>query len=129
MTGNETILQYLTNVPAWYLATSVNDQPHVRPFSFAAEQDGKIWFVTATTKDVWEELRQNQKFEASSWPVLRTRPTPTCATPATLTCAAWARATTAPTTPRWCSSASKSPRHGSATTRSGSRSSCSDICI
>ena len=56
MTGNETILQYLTNVPAWYLATSVNDQPHVRPFSFAAEQDGKIWFVTATTKDVWEEL-------------------------------------------------------------------------
>ncbi len=42
MTGNETILQYLTNVPAWYLATSVNDQPHVRPFSFAAEQDGKI---------------------------------------------------------------------------------------
>ena len=67
MTGNETILQYLTNVPAWYLATSVNDQPHVRPFSFAAEQDGKIWFVTATTKDVWEELQQNQKFEASSW--------------------------------------------------------------
>ena len=53
MTGNETILQYLTNVPAWYLATSVNDQPHVRPFSFAAEQDGKIWFVTATTKDVY----------------------------------------------------------------------------
>ena len=67
MTGNETILQYLTNVPAWYLATSVNDQPHVRPFSFADEQDGKIWFVTATTKDVWEELQQNQKFEASSW--------------------------------------------------------------
>ena len=23
--------------------------------------------VTATTKDVWEELQQNQKFEASSW--------------------------------------------------------------
>ena len=67
MTGNKTILQYLTNVPAWYLATSVNDQPHVRPFSFAAEQNGKIWFVTATTKDVWEELQQNQKFEASSW--------------------------------------------------------------
>ena len=93
MTGNETILQYLTNVPAWYLATSVNDQPHVRPFSFAAEQDGKIWL------------------------------------PATRTCAAWARATTAPTTPRWCFSASRSPRHGSATMRSGSRSSCSDICI
>ena len=52
MTGNETVLQYLTSVPAWYLATSVDDQPHVRPFSFAAEQDGKLWFCTATTKDV-----------------------------------------------------------------------------
>ena len=43
MTGNETVLQYLTSVPAWYLATSVDDQPHVRPFSFAAEQDGKLF--------------------------------------------------------------------------------------
>ena len=49
MTGNETVLQYLTSVPAWYLATSVDDQPHVRPFSFAAEQDGKLWFCTAPT--------------------------------------------------------------------------------
>ena len=67
MTRNETILQYLTSVPARYLATSVNDQPHVRPFSFAAEQDGKIWFCTATTKDVWQELVANPKFEATSW--------------------------------------------------------------
>lgn len=66
-TGNELVLQYLTSVPAWYLATSVHDQPHVRPFSFAAEQDGKIWFCTATTKDVWEELLENQRFEATSW--------------------------------------------------------------
>ena len=67
MTGNEKILQYLSAVPAWYLATSVNDQPHVRPFSFAAEQDGKIWFCTATTKDVWDELVANPKFEATAW--------------------------------------------------------------
>ena len=67
MTGNETVLQYLTAVPAWYLATSVDDQPLVRPFSFAAEQDGKIWFCTATTKDVWEELLTNPRFEATSW--------------------------------------------------------------
>ena len=67
MTGNEKILQYLSAVPAWYLATSVDDQPHVRPFSFAAEQDGKIWFCTATTKDVWDELVANPKFEATAW--------------------------------------------------------------
>ena len=65
--GIATVLEYLSAVPAWYLATSVNDQPHVRPFSFAAEQDGKVWFVTATTKDVWQELLVNQRFEATSW--------------------------------------------------------------
>ena len=37
------------------------------PFSFAAEQDGKIWFCTATTKDVWDELVANPKFEATAW--------------------------------------------------------------
>ncbi|WP_165171305.1 pyridoxamine 5'-phosphate oxidase family protein [Adlercreutzia sp. ZJ242] len=65
--GMRTVLTYLTSIPAWYLATSVDDQPHVRPFSFAAEQDGKIWFCTATTKDVWEELVANPKFEATAW--------------------------------------------------------------
>ncbi len=65
--GMKTVLEYLTSIPAWYLATSVNNQPHVRPFSFAAEQDGKIWFCTATTKDVWEELLQNQLIEATAW--------------------------------------------------------------
>ena len=65
--GIALVLEYLTSVPAWYLATSVDNQPHVRPFSFAAEQDGKIWFCTATTKDVWEELLQNQRIEATAW--------------------------------------------------------------
>ena len=65
--GLEKVLQYMTSVPAWYLATSVDGQPHVRPFSFAQIQYGKLWFVTATTKDVWQELLQNQFFEATSW--------------------------------------------------------------
>ncbi len=65
--GVSTVLEYLTSIPAWYLATSVDNQPHVRPFSFAAEQDGKIWFCTATTKDVWQELVANQLFEATAW--------------------------------------------------------------
>ena len=67
MTGNETVLNYLTKIPAWFLATCDEDQPHVRPFSFAAEQDGKIWFCTATTKDVYHELEKNPKFELSGW--------------------------------------------------------------
>ena len=31
MDGLNTVLEYLTSVPAWYLATSVGGQPHVRP--------------------------------------------------------------------------------------------------
>lgn len=67
MNGTETIVDYLTSVPAWYLATCEGDQPHVRPFSFAALQDGRIWFCTATTKDVYRELQANPKFELTAW--------------------------------------------------------------
>lgn len=67
MSGNETILEYLTSVPAWYLATCEGDQPHVRPFSFAALEDDQLWFCTANTKDVYRELEANPKFELTSW--------------------------------------------------------------
>ncbi len=65
--GLTTILEYLTSVPAWYLATCEGDQPHVRPFSFAALEGGRIWFCTATTKDVYRELQANPKFELTAW--------------------------------------------------------------
>ena len=65
--GLEKVLQYMTAVPAWYLATSVDGQPHVRPFSFAAQADGKLWFSTSRDKDVWRELEANAKFELSGW--------------------------------------------------------------
>lgn len=65
--GAQAIVDYLTSVPAWYLATCEGDQPHVRPFSFAAIQDGRIWFCTATSKDVYRELQDNPKFELTAW--------------------------------------------------------------
>lgn len=65
--GLRTILDYLTGVPAWYLATCEGDQPHVRPFSFAALEGGRLWFCTATTKDVYRELQANPKFELTAW--------------------------------------------------------------
>ena len=37
------------------------------PFSFAAVEDGRIWFCTATTKDVYRELAANPKFELTAW--------------------------------------------------------------
>lgn len=65
--GLELVLRYLTSVRAWYLATSVDNRPHVRPFSYAAIEDGALRLCTATTKDVWDELEENPWFEATSW--------------------------------------------------------------
>lgn len=65
--GLRTVLDYLTSIPAWYLATCEGDQPHVRPFSFAALEGGRLWFCTATTKDVYREIEANPKFELTAW--------------------------------------------------------------
>ena len=80
MNGTNTIVDYLTSVPAWYLATCEGDQPHVRPFSFAAVQDGRIWFCPATTKDVSRELEPRRAVAATphrpsnSWPTVVSKP-------------------------------------------------------
>ncbi len=65
--GITLIQEYLSSVPAWYLATSVEGQPHVRPFSFAALEGGRLWFATAKTKDVYQELKTNPRFELTAW--------------------------------------------------------------
>ena len=53
------VIDYLTNIPAWFFATCEGDQPRVRPFSFAAKDGGN--------KDVYVQLEANPKFEASGW--------------------------------------------------------------
>mgnify|MGYP000950343227 CR=1 FL=1 len=68
--GMQTVLDYLTHVPAWYLATTDEHdggQPRVRPFSFAAIENGRLWFSTSKDKDVYRELLANPKFELCSW--------------------------------------------------------------
>ena len=64
------IVEYLTRIPAWYLATIDEEdpaQPRVRPFSFACADGGKLWFCTSRDKDVWRELEAHPKFELSGW--------------------------------------------------------------
>ncbi len=65
--GINVVVDYLSSVPAWYLATSEGDQPHVRPFSFVAGFSDRIWFCTGRGKDVYRELQANPKLEASAW--------------------------------------------------------------
>lgn len=65
--GIETVVDYLSSVPAWYLATCEGDQPHVRPFSFVAGFDNRIWFCTGKQKDVFRDLEKNPRLEVSAW--------------------------------------------------------------
>lgn len=46
-----------------FLATSDGGEPRVRPFGFMGERDGKLWFCTATNKDVYAQLTRNPKVE------------------------------------------------------------------
>ena len=47
----------------FYIATSENDTPHVRPFGAIEEIDGKIYLVTGNTKAVFKQLSANPKVE------------------------------------------------------------------
>jgi uncharacterized pyridoxamine 5'-phosphate oxidase family protein len=63
-------VDYLMDIPCWFLATAENGKPakpHVRPFSFATIDDGRICFCTAVGKDVYDQLKENPWFELSGW--------------------------------------------------------------
>ncbi len=58
------IVDYLTANPVQYLATvGLDRKAKCRPFMFATEVDGKLWFCTASTKDVYKELQVNKSLE------------------------------------------------------------------
>ncbi len=58
---NSEIVDALSGV--WYLATSEDEQPHVRPLDKAAEVGGKVYFGTARNKKMFEQILANPKVE------------------------------------------------------------------
>lgn len=58
---NAEIVEALAGV--WYLATSEDDQPHLRPLDKAAEVGGKVYFGTSRAKKMFEQLLANPKVE------------------------------------------------------------------
>lgn len=46
-----------------FLATENGDQPLVRPFQFLFAQNGKLYFCTSNTKDVYKQLTRNPYVE------------------------------------------------------------------
>lgn len=50
----------------FYIATSENGQPHVRPFDGAAVLDGKFYIGTNNSKAVFNQIKENPKVEIFS---------------------------------------------------------------
>ncbi len=53
-------VEFLQKNPVQYLATVGRDgKAKCRPFMFCFEQDGKLWFCTNNTKDVYKDMLEN----------------------------------------------------------------------
>lgn len=60
------VVDFLEANPVQYLATVGRDgKAKCRPFMFAGEKDGKLWFDTNVTKDVYKDMQKNPEIEIS----------------------------------------------------------------
>ena len=60
------VVKFLQENPVQYLATVGRDgKAKCRPFMFAGELDGKLWFCTNNTKDVYKDMQANPNIEVS----------------------------------------------------------------
>lgn len=60
------VVAFLKENPVQYLATVGRDgRAKCRPFMFAGEMDGKLWFCTNDQKDVYRDMQHNPEIELS----------------------------------------------------------------
>lgn len=60
------VVTFLQENPVQYLATvGCDGKAKCRPFMFAGELDGKLWFCTNNTKEVYKEMQANPYIEIS----------------------------------------------------------------
>ena len=60
------VVNFLQENPVQYLATVGRDgKAKCRPFMFAGEMDGKLWFCTNNTKEVYKDMQANPNIEVS----------------------------------------------------------------
>ena len=54
---------YLKDCGAFFIATTDEDQPRVRPFGVSEIIDGRLYIMTGKVKDVYKQMAKNGKFE------------------------------------------------------------------
>ena len=60
------VVTFLKENPVQYLATIGRDgKAKCRPFMFAGELDGKLWFCTNNQKEVYKDMQANPNVEVS----------------------------------------------------------------
>lgn len=60
------VVEFLQANPVQYLATVGRDgKAKCRPFMFCLEKDGKLWFCTNNTKNVYKDMVTNPEIEIS----------------------------------------------------------------
>lgn len=60
------VVEFLQANPVQYLATAGRDgKAKCRPFMFSLEKDGKLWFCTNSTKEVYKDMQENPNIEIS----------------------------------------------------------------
>lgn len=60
------VVKFLSENPVQYLATIGRDQKaKCRPFMFAGELEGRLWFCTNNQKEVYQDLQANPYTELS----------------------------------------------------------------
>lgn len=59
----EELVAYLDKCNRYFLATVDADQPYVRPIEFFAAIDGKVYFMTRKSKDVYDQVVANPKVQ------------------------------------------------------------------
>lgn len=60
------VVEFLKENPVQYLATVGRDgKAKCRPFMFLFERDGRLWFCTNSTKDVYKDMQANPEIEVT----------------------------------------------------------------
>lgn len=60
------VVEFLNANPVQYVATVGRDgKAKCRPFQFMTEQNGKLWFCTNNTKDVYKDMQENPEIEVT----------------------------------------------------------------
>ena len=66
VTKMKKVAEFLNENPVQYLATVGREgKAKCRPFMFAGEIDGRLWFCTNNTKEVYKDMQANPEIEIS----------------------------------------------------------------